>query len=122
MGKIGACLYPAGRLCEGKINGDALSRKECHYGGYHFCDRGKPEVFADEAKPEKSPRKSIISLPSPLWRRLGYFAGERFDGGLMERKRPLGLYLYFSCRVVREPHPVGAMGPDFGALPCLCPR
>jgi hypothetical protein len=43
---LDACLYPAGHLCEGKINGDAVTRKECHYRGYHFCDRGKPEVFA----------------------------------------------------------------------------
>ena len=64
--KFGACLYPAGRLCEGKINGDAVSRKECHYGGYHFRDRGKPEVVAAGAKPEKFPGKPLLSPPFPL--------------------------------------------------------
>lgn len=103
-GKFGACLYPAGRLCEGKINGDAVSRKECHYGGYHFRDRGKPEVFAAGAKPEKFSRRLLISLAFPLVRWHWCLAGKRFEGGLMWRKRRLGLYLYFSRRVVREPH------------------
>lgn len=115
--KIGACLYPAGRLCEGKINGDAVSRKECHYGGYHFRDRGKPEVFAAGAKPEKTLRKSLISPSFPLVRRPPHFAREQFEGGLLERMHRLGLYLYFSCCVVREPHPEGAMGPISGIGP-----
>jgi hypothetical protein len=110
--KFGACLYPAGRLCEGKINGDAMSRKECHYGGYHFCDRGKPEVFAARTKPEKSLRKSVISPPFPLMRRRRYRAGKWLEGDLPGREGRLGLHPYFSCRVVREPHPEEATGSD----------
>jgi hypothetical protein len=65
-GKFDACLYPAGRLCEGKINGDAVNRKECHYGGYHLRDRGKPEVFAARVSPEKRLNKRTISRQLPL--------------------------------------------------------
>jgi len=49
-----------------------VNRKECHYGGYHFRDRGKPEVFALLAKPEKMPGKSAVSRAFPLWRRLSH--------------------------------------------------
>ena len=60
--------YPAGRLCEGKINGDGVNRKECHYGGYHFRDRGKPEVFAGKATLEKVVGKPITFCRFPLGR------------------------------------------------------
>jgi hypothetical protein len=66
-GKFDACPYPAGRLCEGKINGDAVNRKECHYGGYHFCDRGKPEVFAAGANARKFTGEPLVFF-RPLWR------------------------------------------------------
>jgi hypothetical protein len=72
-----------GCLCEGKINGDAVNRKECHYGGYHFRDRGKPEVFAAGAKPEKRLGKPTIPFNS-LWRN---GAGISLEAGL---KAPWG--------------------------------
>lgn len=88
-------FYPAGRLCEGKINGDAVSRKECHYGGYHLRDKGKPEVVARRASPGKHPEKPAISLQLPLVRQSRHFMGGRFEAVLAVHRRRLGLCLYF---------------------------